>query len=1278
MNSISEIEDLESLSTIQKILVLQRHLKEMTSEKNRFIDNKNKMIEKLSLNCNKYFEKLVYIKEIFDYCEDNRPENNIQYEVIENSKIALDEEYQPLYDFFFLLRKENSLMLKIIELSDDYLFKDLSSFLVNFLYVNVIKSSFEDDELMIMIYLLLEKEILKIFPEKIETNKDMPITYFKKSFLFFIFKNLTRKIDLRNFLSTILYDFILKMESFSTSLSVNIYSINKFLNDKSRNKFHSFLKKINSLNKEEVHKIKKKFKKMKKEEIVKKQSHKNVFFGSLKRAGKIDESIFDGENKNNSNNKLDKIEETVDKIEESVDKENSQLEKEAKPSGEIKNKKYKKFEKRKAGDNDNNLDIELEKKKKLIETFNENLILSQNENEQKEVEKKTDLEKEKDEEIEDFDAFKGITQIKIKKKNKKKKIVEIDAFFELNSITIKKLESILAHYKNNNEENNNINLAMIEYLNILISNIEKSEIDIKKPEEGINLEESEEETYINDHEIYSNSIIIDELKSMGNIKEENSFDDLMRKIRYNHLVITNIIKEIINKLKDNLVSSPYCLKIISKMFDSLLNKFNDTSKTKLSNYQILMLKINFLIGNIILPIIKNPEYNGIASDIVISELTKENLNIISDIFDKIITGSLFNKTTDKYMTIFNNFIIETMPIFFELVQIIEKNFELPGKIKNLINNSNEVLEKRNINYDFFASNTNENINFQSICFTWKIVYLLGKIIQNHKKVFIEENKNAEQKLILEKFLAKQGYISNNFADNLYCRKNEYLYFTKISYSDKFNEIIKEDNIFGSTQSPNNDLMTAFKICMIEVLNYANKIQQENFYKLTENKEKTIIKKSIKPIEDENKNKIKFKGFLKSSLIRISAGNKKDDGDFRNIIFPQIKKNINLEINSDEDSKIARRINFCIKFINLYLSNIPKIYQKNNYSLLFDELINETKNNINKMKSKRHALFEYYKKIKEEEKLNMMISILTFKVKELEKLKCIQYLYNKILLPKEFKIEKDPENIISKIEYISKENISDESQKDIKKYLKSGNNTIKNMINEFPDFHLYEEEYDDILDIEENANTAEALNKYFSDMEKLAKKEEIMKRYKEEEKTQILIDLKNYILSKLYDKLFPFEVTKQDIFFYNKCKRLQFIKPENYIKDKKIVNEKLWEQVIKSIDNLDDKLTPIDKLKTFLKVIGIMQNSIGFSSGKNGLGVDDTLKPLVYVLLKAMPRNIISNCKYCQLYLDKEVRQGEIGQVLSQLTMFIDIIIEMKYDELIGVSEEQFGKDEIIE
>ena len=87
---------------------------------------------------------------------------------------------------------------------------------------------------------------------------------------------------------------------------------------------------------------------------------------------------------------------------------------------------------------------------------------------------------------------------------------------------------------------------MIEYLNILISNIEKSEIDIKKPEEGINLEESEEETYINDHEIYSNSIIIDELKSMGNIKEENSFDDLMRKIRYNHLVITNIIKEIIN------------------------------------------------------------------------------------------------------------------------------------------------------------------------------------------------------------------------------------------------------------------------------------------------------------------------------------------------------------------------------------------------------------------------------------------------------------------------------------------------------------------------------------------------------------------------------------------------------------------------------------------------------------------------------------------------------------------------------------------------------------
>ena len=43
--------NLKKYSTIQKILLLQRLLKEMTSIKQRFKGNKNKMLQKLDKNC---------------------------------------------------------------------------------------------------------------------------------------------------------------------------------------------------------------------------------------------------------------------------------------------------------------------------------------------------------------------------------------------------------------------------------------------------------------------------------------------------------------------------------------------------------------------------------------------------------------------------------------------------------------------------------------------------------------------------------------------------------------------------------------------------------------------------------------------------------------------------------------------------------------------------------------------------------------------------------------------------------------------------------------------------------------------------------------------------------------------------------------------------------------------------------------------------------------------------------------------------------------------------
>ena len=204
---------------------------------------------------------------------------------------------------------------------------------------------------------------------------------------------------------------------------------------------------------------------------------------------------------------------------------------------------------------------------------------------------------------------------------------------------------------------------------------------------------------------------------------------------------------------------------------------------------------------------------------------------------------------------------------------------------------------------------------------------------------------------------------------------------------------------------------------------------------------------------------------------------------------------------------------------------------------------------------------------------------------------------------------------------------------------------------------------------------EALKEYFKKLKKVIKNEKITKRFSKDEIESILIELENHILYKLYDKLYPLKTTKLDDKFYKKCCRLNFIKPENIITDKNIYNERLWQLSIDYLNEINNKYTPRDKLKVVLKSFGILQNSITFSSGKKELGVDDTIKPLIYVLIKSKPKNIFTNYNFCQLFLNDNLTKTQFGILLTQLYMIMNIIKEMKFNELIGVTEEQFGKDE---
>ena len=67
--------------------------------------------------------------------------------------------------------------------------------------------------------------------------------------------------------------------------------------------------------------------------------------------------------------------------------------------------------------------------------------------------------------------------------------------------------------------------------------------------------------------------------------------------------------------------------------------------------------------------------------------------------------------------------------------------------------------------------------------------------------------------------------------------------------------------------------------------------------------------------------------------------------------------------------------------------------------------------------------------------------------------------------------------------------------------------------------------------------------------------------------------------------------------------------------------------------------------------------------------------MIYILIKAQPKNIFTIYQYCQLFLNADLAKKEYGILLTQIYLIMRIIKDMKYNELIGVTEQQFGKDE---
>ena len=801
-------------------------------------------------------------------------------------------------------------------------------------------------------------------------------------------------------------------------------------------------------------------------------------------------------------------------------------------------------------------------------------------------------------------------------------------------------------------------------------------------------------------EIYSNKKLVNYLKLMkiNETKEVNqnnsaeNFDEKINNLKSNYNIIIKSIDDIIVKINENITKVPVIIKCISNVIEQLLNKkYIERKPTKLiSNYQKYIFKSNFFYGNFILCSLNNLDYNGIFFSDIISSTTIENLNIIINILDKMFSGELF---TNCYEIIYNKYIIETLPKFFEVIDNIEKNFKLPDVLQRLVNTCTDIKNTKRLQdfeYDYFFEK-NEEIQYQSLCFNFDNLLIFMKLAK--KNIESLNNYSEDEKQIIGKIYGYETFLAEiNKQNKIKEKRCDFIYLVKINFNSKtekkLNSILR-DNFSTINPGQNLNNVQFLKKCLVEVLEYANVINKYNFRYFIQNLKTKICNHDINNMLFRKNRFLDYENIVNGKNIHLDI--KEDEYmenclNFRNELFHNILEYLKLEIGTNYNDSKTQRIVFCAFYVQTNLKLLPDEYKENNYSKLIIELIKEAMEKLNYLNSS--ILNQLYNKIKEGNKLNLIITSNYLQVKSLEKFKCIEYLYYKSLLPLQFKIEKDENNIIKKVEYVNKdENVKKEENKDNegtqdfvvipndKEKIEDTKKTKKPLKSSFPNFRKYEDKIDDIVKLEEDSLMADALKEYFLKLKKVVKAEKIIKRFSKDEIDSILIELENHILFKLYDKLYPLKSTKLDDEFYKKCCRLEFIKPENIITDKNIYNERLWQFSMDYLNEINNKYTPQDKLKVVLKSFGILQNSITFCSGKKELGVDDTIKPLIYVLIKSQPKTIFTNYNYCQLFLNDNLCKTQYGILLTQLYMIMNIIKDMKHTDLIGVTEEQFGKDE---
>ena len=803
-----------------------------------------------------------------------------------------------------------------------------------------------------------------------------------------------------------------------------------------------------------------------------------------------------------------------------------------------------------------------------------------------------------------------------KEELKKKKNQKDEIFMEkyVSDINIQEFETRAEKAKNENKNN------LYEYYMNLINDIKLN----------------------NEEALYSNTVL------MNKILETKLAIHILPLYKKDFLESINFINQLIEDLMKNILLLPNSIKYICKVIAILIkNKFKEITKIQINAFIS-----KFLLEKLLIPIILSPNYLALINDFIISGNTLKNIKTICFILTKLFSGNLFhNNSEEGFYTPFNWLFMdkmETILYFFEKVV----NVNLPNFIEKYINN--ELSE--DYIYEFFNENPDEICANISICFSIENLCDLVKGLEKSENLFKGNNNPKAKKLkrAFEKLKSEAIMQQIKNVNEIKLSKNK----LKNSEKNKDNKKHNQNEIVNYYLY--NELEIEKKYSNLFSIN--NKIG--NFYINIKSKEKT------NKLSEKEKNIIKVKNYLCSSLGNYKLLNKSDFnvGSTSNTIkmLNEIKFYMTLPNFILSDNTIPSI--WYINSIIYYLNRIPEDYKENEYKKLFRELTKNLNDSIRSLDFEKLILFR--NKLKFIDKMNNYYDNVKELINNIVINGNIKYFVEEEFIPVDifFKYENEEK----KFEII-KSNIKEKSFEDKKIYEAPKNKyitvkTIEAFTRYFPNLTLYQSFQDiNTLDIIKELQFKQKINNYFEIIkDKICKSSGIDQNQYETIYNQ---NIKDYIMNKIYDKIYPFEPAIKDYKIYQKSVELSWVEPQLII-NKDYIFDNMLPDILNEFKKINIMKTPHQKLKCIQNIMNYIENLIKFNEGEDKeIGAEDITPVLNYVFIKARPLKIYTDLEFIKSFTEEN---GNFDNYLCNINSMCDVILDTTAKNF-NITQEEYNE-----